>query len=175
VLTRGATAAESGEKMKALLAKTVILKLNGGLGTSMGLEKAKSLLPVKEGKTFLDLIALQIVYQRALYDSDVTFVLMNSFSTSEDTEEFLMASFPEMLTEEHIELLQNKSPKIDKATLAPASWPENPALEWCPPGHGDIYAALAAAACWRSCTRRGSATCSCRTATTWAPRWTCAC
>jgi len=143
VLTRGATAAESGEKMKALLAKTVILKLNGGLGTSMGLEKAKSLLPVKEGKTFLDLIALQIVYQRALYDSDVTFVLMNSFSTSEDTEEFLMASFPEMLTEEHIELLQNKSPKIDKATLAPASWPENPALEWCPPGHGDIYAALA--------------------------------
>ncbi len=37
-----------------------MLKLNGGLGTSMGLEKAKSLLPVKEGKTFLDLIAEQV-------------------------------------------------------------------------------------------------------------------
>lgn len=43
----------------ALLSATAVLKLNGGLGTSMGLEKAKSLLPVKDGKTFLDLIAEQ--------------------------------------------------------------------------------------------------------------------
>ena len=41
-----------------------MLKLNGGLGTSMGLEKAKSLLEVKDGKTFLDLIAEQIKYTR---------------------------------------------------------------------------------------------------------------
>ena len=41
-----------------------MLKLNGGLGTSMGLEKAKSLLVVKDGKTFLDLIAEQIKYTR---------------------------------------------------------------------------------------------------------------
>ena len=137
-----AAAAASGDKAQALLAKTCILKLNGGLGTSMGLEKAKSLLPVKDGKTFLDLIAMQILHARTAFGSEVAFVLMNSFSTSEDTEEFLMTSYPELLTEENIELLQNKSPKIDKATLAPASWPENPALEWCPPGHGDIYAAL---------------------------------
>ena len=32
----------------------VVLKLNGGLGTGMGLEKAKSLLPVKQGLTFLE-------------------------------------------------------------------------------------------------------------------------
>ena len=50
--------------MQALLAKTAVLKLNGGLGTSMGLEKAKSLLEVKDGKTFLDLIAEQIKYTR---------------------------------------------------------------------------------------------------------------
>ena len=133
----------SGEKAKSLLSKTCILKLNGGLGTSMGLEKAKSLLPVKEGHTFLDLIAQQVLHARAHFGSDVKFVLMNSFSTSEDTEEFLMSAYPELLTEENIELLQNKSPKVDKATLAPAVWPPNPALEWCPPGHGDIYAALA--------------------------------
>jgi UDP-N-acetylglucosamine pyrophosphorylase len=42
-----------------------VLKLNGGLGTSMGLEKAKSLLVVKDGKTFLDLIAEQIKHTRA--------------------------------------------------------------------------------------------------------------
>jgi UDP-N-acetylglucosamine pyrophosphorylase len=45
---------------KTLLSATAVLKLNGGLGTSMGLEKAKSLLPVKEKKTFLDLIAEQV-------------------------------------------------------------------------------------------------------------------
>ena len=43
-----------------LLGATAVLKLNGGLGTSMGLEKAKSLLTVKDGKNFLDLIAEQV-------------------------------------------------------------------------------------------------------------------
>lgn len=61
------------------------MKLNGGLGTSMGLEKAKSLLTVKDGKSFLDLIADQIKYTRQHYGSKVRFVLMNSFSTSDDT------------------------------------------------------------------------------------------
>src|SRR6516225_2584720 len=37
-----------------LLAQTVVLKLNGGLGTSMGLDTAKSLLAVRDGLTFLD-------------------------------------------------------------------------------------------------------------------------
>jgi hypothetical protein len=46
--------------MQSLLSATAVLKLNGGLGTSMGLEKAKSLLEVKDGKTFLDLIAEQV-------------------------------------------------------------------------------------------------------------------
>ena len=43
-----------------LLEKCVMVKLNGGLGTGMGLEKAKSLLDLKEGNTFLDFIALQV-------------------------------------------------------------------------------------------------------------------
>src|SRR5437588_1559729 len=33
----------------ALLSQAIVIKLNGGLGTSMGLEKAKSLLPLKDG------------------------------------------------------------------------------------------------------------------------------
>ena len=48
----------------AALAKTVIIKLNGGLGTSMGMDKAKSLLPVRDGKSFLDIIVDQVL-QRA--------------------------------------------------------------------------------------------------------------
>lgn len=37
---------------------------------------------------------------------------------------------------------QNKVPKVDVETMKPASWPANPSKEWCPPGHGDLYAAL---------------------------------
>ena len=48
------------------LARTVIIKLNGGLGTSMGLDRAKTLLPVRDGKTFLDLIVEQIVAAAAV-------------------------------------------------------------------------------------------------------------
>eukprot|EP00606_Chrysophyceae_sp_TOSAG23-5_P000318 GSChrysophyteH2.ASY1.ANO1.77.1 assembled CDS len=38
--------------------------------------------------------------------------------------------------------MQNKVPKIDKADNTPATWSANPHLEWCPPGHGDLYTAL---------------------------------
>lgn len=68
------------ESLQNLLEKTAVLKLNGGLGTSMGLEKAKSLLPVKDGKTFLDLIAEQVVYTREKFGSKVRFILMNRYA-----------------------------------------------------------------------------------------------
>ena len=116
---------------QSLLSQTAVLKLNGGLGTSMGLEKAKSLLPVKDGKTFLDLIALQVKHMRQSFGSMVRFVLMNSFSTSADTRAFLADSHPELLQEPFIELMQNKSPKVDAETLKPAEYPENPEMEWC--------------------------------------------
>lgn len=63
----------------------VVVKLNGGLGTGMGLDKAKSLLEVKNGETFLDLIAKQIQKFRGDTGMEVKFMLMNSFSTSADT------------------------------------------------------------------------------------------
>ncbi len=37
-----------GRAGEAALARTVVLKLNGGLGTSMGMDGPKSLLPVKD-------------------------------------------------------------------------------------------------------------------------------
>lgn len=132
----------SAEEAASLLAQSAILKLNGGLGTSMGLEKAKSLLEVRPGVTFLDLIARQICHFRKTTGANVRFLLMNSFSTSADTREFL-ANHPELGSADSIELLQNKTPKIDAATLEPAAWPANPEHEWCPPGHGDLYPVLA--------------------------------
>ena len=124
-----------------LLNQTVIIKLNGGLGTSMGLERAKSLLPVKEGLTFLDFIVKQILELQKRCSVQLRFLLMNSFSTSADTLEFL-GRYPELGDPKSLELMQNQVPKVDAKTLRPVAWPQNPQLEWCPPGHGDLYPSL---------------------------------
>ncbi|KAJ0396037.1 hypothetical protein P43SY_008311 [Pythium insidiosum] len=126
----------------ALLKETVVLKLNGGLGTSMGLDKAKSLLNVKGDDTFLDIMAKQITELRAQHKSNVRFVLMNSFSTSADTLDYLQ-KYPDLVEDENLELLQNKVPKVDAKTFEPATYGTNPSKEWCPPGHGDLYPSLA--------------------------------
>ena len=131
----------SGRADGGLLAKAVMLKLNGGLGTGMGLEKAKSLLPVRDGNTFLDLIARQVISARKQTGANLRFLLMNSFSTSKDTLAQL-ARYPELGAPGDLELMQNKVPKIAVDTLMPAEWPKDPDLEWCPPGHGDLYPAI---------------------------------
>ncbi|MEA1946863.1 MAG: UTP--glucose-1-phosphate uridylyltransferase [Thermodesulfobacteriota bacterium] len=121
---------ESGRKA---LRHAVIIKLNGGLGTSMGLTKAKSLLKVKNKKTFLAIIVKQAERCR------VKLALMNSFSTHEDTIDALSMIKP---SDSPLLFIQNKFPKILQEDLAPATWPQNPDLEWNPPGHGDIYSAI---------------------------------
>lgn len=118
------------------LSETVLLKLNGGLGTSMGLEKAKSLINVKRQFSFLDVIAQHAIFSR------VHLLLMNSFSTREDSRQAL-DKYPSLSSGNlDIDFLQHKVPKIDADTLLPAAYPDNSQLEWCPPGHGDIYIAL---------------------------------
>lgn len=116
------------------LERTAVIKLNGGLGTGMGLEQAKSLLPVKQGLTFLDVIA------RQAQQINVPLLLMNSFATEADTLEALVSYAN--LPYPPATFVQNKEPKIRQADLMPVDWPENPELEWCPPGHGDLYASL---------------------------------
>merc|ERR1719454_2148747 len=124
-----------------LLQQTVILKLNGGLGTGMGLDKAKSLLPVTGDNTFLDLIAKQVDWMKKKYECNLNFMLMNSFSTSEDTKAAL-SKYPDLGTGSDLEFGQNKAPKVTKEDLTPATWPAGPDNEWCPPGHGDLYPAM---------------------------------
>lgn len=132
----------SGEPDKDLLSQTVVCKLNGGLGTGMGLDKAKSLLMVKDENTFLDLTAKQILKFRDESGCNVKFMLMNSFSTSDDTMNFFQTKYPQLAKEEGLEMMQNKVPKLDANTFEPATCASNPSNEWCPPGHGDLYAAL---------------------------------
>ena len=126
----------------SLLQQLVVVKLNGGLGTSMGLEGAKALLPVRSGATFLDFIARQILHLRATTGGrEPAFYLMDSFSTQSDTLEYLR-KYPTLSAGEPIDFLQNMVPKLDAKTFEPVPWPAQPELEWCPPGHGDIFPSL---------------------------------
>lgn len=133
---------DQNEAGRAALARTVVIKLNGGLGTGMGLDKAKSLLPVKPGCSFLDVIAGHVQHFRQEYGVKLPLVFMNSFRTEADTLAAL-AAYPELpIAGLPLSFVQSQVPKIAQSDLQPVSWLENPELEWCPPGHGDIYIAL---------------------------------
>lgn len=133
-----------GYAAKAPLESLAVIKLNGGLGTGMGLDKAKSLLPIKGEDCFLDFIARQILHLRQVSRSQFPrFLLMNSFSTQADSLAYL-ENYPELKNAGSLDFLQNKVPKINFESLEPVAYPKNKELEWCPPGHGDIYPSMVA-------------------------------
>jgi UTP--glucose-1-phosphate uridylyltransferase len=135
----GATVAD-GER---LLRSLVVVRLNGGLGTSMGLQRAKSLLPVKNGLTFNDIIAQQLRALQKKAGVAIPLVHMTSFSTDADVRA-AMRSYQDLSPEGlPASFLQHRHPKIYLDTMMPAN-EQIEELNWNPPGHGDIYAALIA-------------------------------
>ena len=134
-----------GEDVATLLDQTVVIKLNGGLGTSMGMTQAKSLLPVKDGLSFLDVIARQLLELRGRYADQrprLPLVLMNSFHTREASLAAL-AAYDGLAADLPPDMVQSRVPKLlDDGTLRPAGGAADPELEWAPPGHGDLYTAL---------------------------------
>lgn len=125
-----------------LLNRLAVLKLNGGLGTSMGLRGPKSLLMLREGYTFLDILVRQVLHYRRDWGVRCPLILMNSFHTSEGTR-FHLSRYPELAAQcVPLELLQSRAPKVMEDDYSAAVWRENPELEWCPPGHGDVYFSL---------------------------------
>ena len=132
----------SDEVATEALAGTVVVKLNGGLGTSMGMDKAKTLLEVRDGLTYLDVIARQVLALRKKYAVRLPLLFMDSFRTREDTME-AHSAYPDLATDElPLDFLQSKEPKLRSDDLTPVEWPEDRDLEWCPPGHGDLYPSL---------------------------------
>lgn len=125
----------------AALAHVAVIKLNGGLATTMGLSAPKSLLEAREGRTFLDVIVGQVLALRRRHGVELPLVLMDSEATREATLPVLRES-PELDVGLELDFLQSMVPKLDADTLEPVSWPDNPGLEWCPPGHGDVYGSL---------------------------------
>lgn len=132
------------ERARAVLDRLVVLKLNGGLGTSMGLAGPKSLLVVKDGRSFLDVIATQVLGLRERYGARLPLLLMNSASTRGPSLEVLRRYDGLRDQQTPLDFLQSREPKIRADDRMPVSYPDDPDLEWCPPGHGDIYTSLAA-------------------------------
>lgn len=125
----------------SLLNKLAVLKLNGGLGTTMGCTGPKSVIEVREGMTFLDLSVRQIEHLNSTYNVNVPFILMNSFNTDDDT-----ARVIQKYANHNVELLtfnQSRYPRVNKESLLPC--PRSATSDktlWYPPGHGDLFDAM---------------------------------
>ncbi|MEV0891162.1 UTP--glucose-1-phosphate uridylyltransferase [Promicromonospora sp. NPDC050262] len=139
----------SDDDAAAALAQTAMLKLNGGLGTSMGMDQAKSLLPVREAPdgagellTFLDIIVGQVRAARQATGARLPLLFMNSFRTRDDSLAALQQYADIAVDGLPVDFLQNREPKLLASDLTPVTWEKDPDLEWCPPGHGDLYPAL---------------------------------
>ncbi|XP_051147326.1 UTP--glucose-1-phosphate uridylyltransferase-like isoform X2 [Andrographis paniculata] len=132
---------EGTAETRKLLDKLVVLKLNGGLGTTMGCTGPKSVIEVRDGLTFLDLIVIQIEKLNAKYGCNVPLLLMNSFNTHDDTEKIV-----EKYTNSSIQILtfnQSQYPRIVTPDFSPLPCQGNTGKDaWYPPGHGDVFPSL---------------------------------
>ncbi|KAA1472840.1 UTP-glucose-1-phosphate uridylyltransferase [Dentipellis sp. KUC8613] len=129
------------EVKEGSLNKLAVLKVNGGLGTSMGMTGAKSALEVKDDMTFLDLTVRQIEHLNTTNRVDVPLILMTSFNTHEDTLRIIKKYANQQLRITTFN--QSRYPRILKETLLPApKSAEDDKKNWYPPGHGDLYNAL---------------------------------
>ncbi|PWZ15648.1 UTP--glucose-1-phosphate uridylyltransferase [Zea mays] len=177
---------EDLEETKKLLDKLVVLKLNGGLGTTMGctgpngafnvygLEEygilklylssahtvvpfhyvavpivrttkipmsCRSVIEVRNGFTFLDLIVIQIESLNKKYGCNVPLLLMNSFNTHDDTQKIV-----EKYSNSNIEIHtfnQSQYPRIVTEDFLPLPSKGKSGKDgWYPPGHGDVFPSL---------------------------------
>merc|ERR1719225_2194717 len=128
------------DSIREMLDQTVVIKLNGGLGTSMGCSGPKSVIPVRSDLTFLDLTVQQIEFLNKKYAANVPLVLMNSFNTDEDTHKIIRkySGFNVSISTFN----QSRYPRINRESLMPVAKScrtEDGHDAWYPPGHGDFY------------------------------------
>lgn len=125
----------------SILDKLAVLKLNGGLGTTMGCVGPKSAIEVRDGMTFLDLSVRQIEHLNSAHKVNVPFILMNSFNTDDDT-----ARIIQKYANHNIEIMtfnQSRYPRVNRESLLPAPrTATGDKSAWYPPGHGDLYDAI---------------------------------
>merc|ERR1711899_128473 len=128
------------DSIREMLDQMVVIKLNGGLGTSMGCSGPKSVIPVRSDLTFLDLTVQQIEFLNKKYATNVPLVLMNSFNTDEDTMKIIRKYSGFNISIRTFN--QSCYPRISKESMMPvakSSKIEDDLDCWYPPGHGDFY------------------------------------
>jgi UTP--glucose-1-phosphate uridylyltransferase len=123
------------------LEHVAVIKLNGGLATTMGLRHPKSLVEARGGRSFLEIIVGQALALRERHGVRLPLILMNSEATQRETLE-AVESYGDLNDGLPVEFMQSMIPKLEAEKLEPIEWPREPSLEWCPPGHGDVYGAL---------------------------------
>ncbi|XP_055373590.1 UTP--glucose-1-phosphate uridylyltransferase isoform X2 [Condylostylus longicornis] len=131
---------KNDDAIKQMLDKLIVIKLNGGLGTSMGCHGPKSVIPVRSDLTFLDLTVQQIEHLNKTYNSNVPLILMNSFNTDEDTEKIIRKY--QGFRVPIFTFNQSCFPRISRESFLPIAKDfnvENDIEAWYPPGHGDFY------------------------------------
>ncbi|MEW6533138.1 MAG: UTP--glucose-1-phosphate uridylyltransferase [Thermodesulfobacteriota bacterium] len=123
------------QRGEELLGQAVVIKLNGGRSTTMGGEIPKGVLIAKNGLSYLEIIARQMLAFKRARDVEVPLVLMNSFFTHEPTLDVISRFDIPVVT-----FLQSQVPRLKDATWEPLdTGTEN---DWTPPGHGDVYTSL---------------------------------
>ncbi|KAI9509718.1 UDPGP-domain-containing protein [Russula earlei] len=128
-------------KDSSILNKLAVLKVNGGLGTSMGMTGAKSALEVKDDMTFLDLTVRQLEHCNTVERTNIPLILMTSFNTHEDTLRIIKKYANQQVR--IVTFNQSRYPRIFKETLLPCpKTADSDKKFWYPPGHGDLYNAL---------------------------------
>ncbi|XP_066397682.1 UTP--glucose-1-phosphate uridylyltransferase-like isoform X1 [Miscanthus floridulus] len=95
----------------------------------MGCTGPKSVIEVRNGFTFLDLIVIQIESLNKKYGCYVPLLLMNSFNTHDDTQKI-------------VEKYSNSN--IEIHTFNQSQYPRSISGKdgWYPPGHGDVFPSL---------------------------------
>jgi len=130
------------EKSKIPLQKCAVIKLNGGLGTSMGMDFPKSFVEVREGKRFIDLALSQKIFFEKNTGNKYPLIFMNSLSTKDMTQKFVDEN-PQILFEDIDNCFtQHSFVKVLKDTLEAAQFEKDRSLEYNPAGHGDVYMAM---------------------------------
>jgi len=129
--------------VQELLDSLVVVKLNGGLGTSMGCKGPKSIIQVRNDLTFLDLTLQQIQNLNKMYNVNVPLVLMNSFNTDDDTRKLLKKYKNVKVSVQSF--AQSRYPRLNRDSYMPiAKDLSDDDMEcWYPPGHGNFYESFA--------------------------------
>ncbi|MEQ2214003.1 UTP--glucose-1-phosphate uridylyltransferase [Xenoophorus captivus] len=119
------------ENITACLNKLVVVKLNGGLGTSMGCKGPKSLISVRNENTFLDLTVQQIEVQLQNSEQLCSVNIQRSSWISGSCFQIPLCSFfCSILTKPLMPMCRSMGVNGENTEA------------WYPPGHGDIYASF---------------------------------